>query len=154
MGLVTQQKMAFGFETVFSDWRPQCDGTIASKIDTIKSLQQEGYFVVLLFVGLASLQISVARVSPRKQQGGHDVPLARLKDRFPRTRLAISEAAPIADMTLMFDNSLDVTKAFRLARVQRGPAVLYDCRHPEYRVRRDLRGTAGLWLDAVCPRKA
>jgi predicted ABC-type ATPase len=107
MGLITERKMAFGFETVFSDWRPQPAGSVRSTIDTIKALQEQGYLVVLIFVGLARLQISIGRVDTRKQQGGHDVKLAKLRARFPRTRRAVSQAAPSADMMVMFDNSLD-----------------------------------------------
>lgn len=66
-------------------------------------LQVAGYFVVLLFVGLSSAQLSVLRVETRKEQGGHGVPLNKLNTRFPRTQRAVGFAAPMADMTLMFD---------------------------------------------------
>ncbi|MEO7207165.1 MAG: hypothetical protein ABI145_10325 [Steroidobacteraceae bacterium] len=69
----------------------------------IKMLQVAGYFVVLLFVGLSSAQLSVLRVETRKEQGGHGVPLNKLNTRFPRTQRAVGFAAPMADMTLMFD---------------------------------------------------
>jgi hypothetical protein len=56
----------------------------------------------------------------RKEQGGHSVPLDKLQSRFPRTQLAVGHAAPLADMTLMFDNSRSSEKAFALVRAQRG----------------------------------
>jgi predicted ABC-type ATPase len=68
-------------------------------------MQDAGCFVVLLFVGLTSSDISVFRVLTRQQQGGHGVPLEKLQDRFPRTQAAIGHASTQADMTLMFDNS-------------------------------------------------
>ena len=57
--LVMKQSMPFAFETVFSYWQLQDDGTYASKADNIIAMQAAGYFVVLLFVGLTSPQLSV-----------------------------------------------------------------------------------------------
>ena len=54
MGLIMDQGMSFAFETVFSHLDKQADGTIRSKTDTIVTLQEHGYFVILLFVGLAN----------------------------------------------------------------------------------------------------
>jgi len=100
-----EREMPFAFETVFSHWKKHPDGRIESKADIIKTLHAAGYFVVLLFVGLSAPELSVLRVETRKEQGGHGVPLNKLNSRFPRTQRAIGYAAPIADMTLMFDNS-------------------------------------------------
>ena len=55
MGLIMDQGMSFAFETVFSYFQRRPDGTFKSKIDTIAALQEHGYFVILLFVGLADL---------------------------------------------------------------------------------------------------
>lgn len=149
MGLVTEKRMAFGFETVFSHWRENPDGTIESKIDVIKSLQEKGYFVVLLFVGLVNVDMSILRVLTRTSQGGHDVPKQKLDERFPRTQKAVGHAAPLADMTLMFDNSRGLKEAFTLARVQQQDRVIYDCRNPAF-AGNNLRHVAALWLDKVC----
>ncbi|MES2482501.1 MAG: zeta toxin family protein [Pseudomonadota bacterium] len=147
--LVTSKKMSFAFETVFSYWEKQPDGSFKSKIELIENLQQAGYFVVLFFVGLANVDISMARVRQRRERGGHDVDKRKLKDRFPRTQKAIGHAAPLADMTVMFDNSLGIGQAFRVSRVQRKNAVLFDCRDPRYHIPSDLHIAATLWLDQV-----
>jgi predicted ABC-type ATPase len=149
VGLVMERKMPFAFETVFSHWRILSNGSVESKADIIKTLQAAGYFVVLLFVGLASAQLSMLRVETRKEQGGHGVPLNKLTTRFPRTQRAIGYAAPIADMTLMFDNSRTSDKAFALVRAQRGKRVLFDCRDPQYILDRSLRAVARPWLEKV-----
>lgn len=142
--------MAFGFETVFSHWKVLPDGTFQSKIDVITSLQAKGYFVVMIFVGLATVDVSILRVKTRVQKGGHSVELAKLFQRFPRTQRAVGRAAPIADITIMFDNSLDLTRAFELVRIQQKEQVLYDCRDPAYAADKDLRIMADMWLDKVC----
>ena len=148
-GLIMSQKMPFAFETVFSHWQVRADGTIESKADIITALQKSGYFVVLLFVGLTSADLSVLRVETRRQQGGHSVPKQKLKARFPRTQQAVRHAAPLADRTLMFDNSQRIDKAFSLVRAQRGRRVLYDCRSDPHA--RRLCRVASIWLNHVAP---
>ncbi|MES2887071.1 MAG: zeta toxin family protein [Pseudomonadota bacterium] len=147
--LVMERRMPFAFETVFSHWQPVPGGGHASKAQDIQAMQAAGYFVVLLFVGLASPDLSVFRVSTRKKQGGHDVPFDKLIDRFPRTQAAVGHAAPLADMTLMFDNSRGFAHAFSLVRAQRQHTVLFDARDPQYKTDPDLRTVAQLWLDRV-----
>jgi predicted ABC-type ATPase len=149
VGLVMERQMPFALETVFSHWKKLPDGRIESKADIIKTLRGAGYFVVLLFVGLASPQLSVLRVETRKEQGGHGVPLNKLTSRFPRTQRAVGYAAPLADMTLMFDNSRTADKAFALVRAQRGKLILFDCRDPQYILDRSLRAVARTWLERV-----
>lgn len=59
----------FPTETVFSHWQDRGDGAFASKIDRIRQLQQSGYFVLLLFVGLTDAQLSIGRVTTRVASG-------------------------------------------------------------------------------------
>lgn len=147
--LVTGRMMSFAFETVFSYWKELPDGTVKSKINVIEDLQKAGYFVVLFFVGLANVEISIARVRQRKELGGHDVEKDRLRTRFPRTQKAIRQAATVADMIVMLDNSLTPAEAFQLTRVQQNAAVLFDCRDTEYDAPAPLRVAASAWLDVV-----
>ena len=75
VGHALRAKVPFAFEMVFSHWQPRPDGSFASKIDRIREMQTAGYFVLLLFVGLASAQLSILRVATRGAEHGHDVPL-------------------------------------------------------------------------------
>ena len=143
--------MPFAFETVFSYLERQADGSYKSKVDTIVALQKAGYFVVLVFVGLASAELSILRVNTRRLQGGHDVPEEKLRQRFPRTQEAIRLAAPLADMTFMFDNSRAIDKAFSLVRVQARASVLYDCRDTTFSQEQELLDVASTWLSKVAP---
>ncbi|MDM4768264.1 toxin [Pelomonas sp. SE-A7] len=147
--LVMAKQIPFAFETVFSHWVDKGDGTYESKADDIVELQEAGYFVVLLFVGLATAGLSTARVQTRRQQGGHAVPVEKLVSRFPRTQLAIRHAAPLADMAIFFDNSRKPEEAFSLVRVQQKDKVLFDCRNEEYDVPDDLKNVAMTWLPKV-----
>jgi predicted ABC-type ATPase len=152
MGLAMDQGMPFAFETVFSYLEQRVDGKFESKVDIIRNLQKHGYYVVLLFVGLVSAELSILRVSTRKQKGGHDVPESKLRSRFPRTQQAIQMAASVADLTLMFDNSRDEKYAFTLVRAQRKNELLYDCRDTSFQQDPDLVKIAGMWLGNVAPR--
>lgn len=147
--LVMDQRMPFAFETVFSHWKPLPGGGHESKADDIRDMQKAGYYVVLLLVGLTSADFSVLRVSTRKQQGGHDVERAKLVSRFPRTQAAVGHAAPLADMTLMFDNSREEENAFTLVRAQKRRSVLFDARDPQFNVDPELRAVSDPWLEKV-----
>jgi len=151
MGLIMDQGMSFAFETVFSYLEDLKDGTYRSKIDTIVALQKHGYFVILLFVGLANSDLSIGRVKTRIEQGGHAVPEDKLRSRYPKTQKAIGMASRIADMTLMFDNSRGIEQAFSLVRAQKKSKVLYDCRDQQFRQDQELLSVASLWLSKVAP---
>lgn len=147
IGHAMAQKVAFATETVFSHWRRRADGSYESKIDTIKELQAAGYFVLLIFVGLANVGVSIGRVATRKSDGGHDVDGIKLRERFPRTQQAIHAAIPVANAALLTDNSHDPDHAFVLVRAQLGTQVLFD-------IRSDTKSVSPLiteWLDVVCP---
>jgi predicted ABC-type ATPase len=148
--LIMERKLPFALETVFSHWEHRPNGSYySSKIEEIQNLQQAGYFVVLLFVGLVSAELSFFRVQTRYEEGGHDVPQLKIFTRFPRTQAAVGAASLIADMTLMFDNSRTKRQAFTLTRAQRRSKVLYDCRDDSYLVGAELRAIAGVWLERV-----
>jgi len=79
--LAMGRRVNFAMETVFSHWKELPNGKIESKIDKIHQLQKEGYFVLLLFVGLMDARLSIARVKTRvsdTKTPGHDVPFDKL----------------------------------------------------------------------------
>ena len=140
-------QVPFATETVFSHWKIISRGKIESKIDRIKDLQAAGYFVLLLFVGLSDIQLSMARVFTRVLAGGHDVEEQKLRDRFPRTQLAIRAASIISDATVMMDNSRGVEDAFTVCRVQLRKKVLFDIRDGNEKVASEILA----WLDKISP---
>lgn len=138
-------KVPFAMETVFSHWAVSGDGKIESKIDLIRDMQRAGYFVLLLFVGLANAELSVLRVQSRIASGGHAVGTATLLRRFPRTQQAISEATKVADASVLVDNSRSPAEAFTICRVQVHGKTLYDIRNGSTP---DMIRT---WMSAVVP---
>jgi predicted ABC-type ATPase len=70
MGLAMDQGMSFAFETVFSYLEARPDGAFKSKIDVIHALQKHGYYVILLFIGLASAELSSCEFQLGNYKGG------------------------------------------------------------------------------------
>ncbi|MDQ2149881.1 zeta toxin family protein [Alcaligenaceae bacterium C4P045] len=140
------QKAPFAVETVFSHWKENADGTISSKLDLLRELQRAGYFVQLVFVGLSTVELSMARVLTRKAQGGHDVNPVRLRQRFPRTQRAINAALDMVDAAILVDNSRSKRTAFTPCLVRTRDTVIYDIRTSRTPVK-----AISNWLDIVAP---
>ncbi len=144
------QKVPFAMETVFSHWKKLPGGKIESKIDLVRQMQKAGYFVLLFFVGLSSVQLSIGRVLTRVATGGHDVDNEKLRTRFPRTQEAIKQALDVADAAILADNSGEERDAFTVCRVQVGGRQVYDCRN----VPGKSSQVVLQWLDVVSPHQA
>lgn len=107
---------SFIFETVFSD--PAGD-----KLSFLRQAQAQGYSVFLVFIGLDSPMLSMARVAQRVDRGGHDVPDEKLQARFPRTLENLKQAVSFVDLAVLFDNSR-IDEPFRfVAAYEHGQVV-------------------------------
>lgn len=71
----------------------------------LTAAQQAGYKATLVYVGLASADLSVQRVLDRVRQGGHAVPVTALERRYPDTLSKLARAILIAERSYVFDNS-------------------------------------------------
>jgi predicted ABC-type ATPase len=60
---------------------------------------------VLIGIGLASADLSRLRVGIRKASGGHDVPVERIYDRYPRVIENFHSGFRVASLGLLIDNS-------------------------------------------------
>jgi predicted ABC-type ATPase len=103
------QGESFVFETVFSD-------PVGDKLSFLKQAVQQGYAVVMCFIGIAGSGRSEERVAMRVSQGGHDVPTDKLAARFPRTMTNLKQAIRELPCVLVFDND-DLRIPFRLLAV-------------------------------------
>ncbi len=110
------QGESFVFETVFSD-------PVGDKIAFLERAGARGYTVVLCFIGIDGPEVSEERVAMRVLQGGHDVPLKKLKERYPRTLGNLGRAIRGVPHVLVFDNG-DMDRPFRMvARFETGTMV-------------------------------
>ena len=97
---------SFIFETVLSD-------PVGEKVDLLAGYAARGYEVVMIFIRIKDATTSIQRVSMRASQGGHDVPDAKLRARFKRTRANLARAIERLPNVLVFDNS-DLSHPYRL----------------------------------------
>jgi predicted ABC-type ATPase len=64
-----------------------------------------GIEVRLWYVGLENLELHIARVRARVQKGGHDIPEAKIRERYVASRWNLIELLPKLTELLVFDNS-------------------------------------------------
>jgi predicted ABC-type ATPase len=89
----------FSFETVFSH---------PTKLEFMQKARKAGYKCYLYFAAVSSPDISVARVRQRTQEGGHDVPEDKIRERYERTLENLATALTHAHRAYLFDNSTDM----------------------------------------------
>ena len=93
-----RQRQSFIMETVLSD--PH-----GAKLAFLQRAQVAGYRTVVIFIRIATPELSRARVMQRVASGGHDVPDAKILERFPRTLANARKALALADLGIVLDNS-------------------------------------------------
>lgn len=57
------------------------------------------------YCGLNSIELHIARVRARVRHGGHDIPEARIRERYDASRRNLCRILPSVDELLLFDNS-------------------------------------------------
>jgi predicted ABC-type ATPase len=112
--------VGFCTETVFSD--PH-----GAKVKFLEAARTRGFATFLVFIGLESVALSIARVHQRTRQGGHDISDAKLRARFPRTLANMRAAIPVVDEAFLFDNSSFDTPYRIVAVYEKGRLI---SRHP------------------------
>jgi predicted ABC-type ATPase len=94
-----QSGRKLSFETVFSH---------PSKINFMRRARDQGYKVYLYFVATEDPEINISRIKEvRIKQGGHDVPMDKIRSRYYRSLDLLYEAAQLTYQTFFFDNSED-----------------------------------------------
>ena len=91
-----------------------------SKLALIRDAQAERFRVVLYHISVRRPELSVSRVAQRVDEGGHDVPEDKIRERFERNQPLIREAVLLADHAFVYDNSGLNMPARRLIAFTRG----------------------------------
>ena len=77
-----------------------------SLIKTVRRAQDQGYFVTVVYLWLASPEIAIQRVAARVAAGGHDVPADVIRRRYHTGLQYFFEAyAPACDKWMLVDNT-------------------------------------------------
>ena len=89
---------SFTFETVLST---------ESKIDFLKTAQENGFRISVIYITTSDPDINVKRVEIRKKQGGHGVPKEKVYSRYEKSMRLMAEVIALADEVQVYDNSLE-----------------------------------------------
>jgi predicted ABC-type ATPase len=85
--------------------------TVETVLSTLKYLphlrnaKARGYRTGMVYVALATVDLNIARVRTRVEAGGHDVPEAKIRERWQRSHDNLVSLLPLLDELLVFDNS-------------------------------------------------
>ena len=102
------ERLDFAFETTLGA------STMPRLLDEAAN---KGTAVRVWYVGLASLELHIARVRARVRRGGHDIPEADIRRRFENSRLNLIHLMPRLDALRVYDNSAESDPSRGLAPV-------------------------------------
>jgi len=92
------ERRSIALESVFSD-------TKGHKLALLNEAKGKGFKTVLVFIGVDTPEICIARVMDRVEHGGHDVSDELIRTRFPRCFENLKAALEVVDLTILIDNS-------------------------------------------------
>lgn len=92
------EKFNFAFETTLGG------RTIVALLEKALSM---GIEVRIWYVGLNGPELHIARVRSRVKKGGHDIPEARIRERYVRSRLNLIQLLPQLTEVRVYDNSVE-----------------------------------------------
>jgi predicted ABC-type ATPase len=92
------ERLDFAFETTLGG------STITGLLARARS---EGIEVRVWFVGLGSPELHLARIRARVAAGGHDIPEAKVRERYTQSRLNLIRLLPHLTELILYDNSED-----------------------------------------------
>src|ERR671935_1980944 len=92
------ERLHFAFETTLGGH------TIAALLQKALAV---GIDVRIWFVGLSSPELHIARVRSRAARGGHDIPEARIGERYDQSRINLIELMPKVTELKVYDNSIE-----------------------------------------------
>jgi predicted ABC-type ATPase len=110
-----EKGISFTFETVMSH---------SGKVDLLKTAQVKGYRTYLYYIATEDPEINLARVRTRVREGGHDVPLEKVQERYERSLELLLDAIRATNRAYIFDNSRDGAQSIFIAEVTDGKDIV------------------------------
>ncbi|HYQ05337.1 MAG TPA: zeta toxin family protein [Polyangiaceae bacterium] len=110
-------------EACLRDRRSLAFETGPDKPEFVRRALALGYFVRIFFVGTERPEINAARVARRVLQGGHEVPIRKIVDRWGRSIANAASVAAEVDRFYVYDNSVDDRDAELVLRAADGRVV-------------------------------
>lgn len=79
----------------------------ANTIPELLAQASRSHDLVMLFCGLASAEMHLRRVRARVASGGHDIPVAKIRERWISSRMNLIRLMPLLARLQVFDNSAE-----------------------------------------------
>lgn len=105
---------SLAFETVFST---------LEKMEFVKRAKTAGFFTRLFFICTNDPSINAQRVALRVMEGGHDVPISKIINRYYRSIKNCVEITPLIDRAYFYDNSETDVDPLLMFRVTDGKII-------------------------------
>ena len=90
------ERKNFVFETVFSS---------QEKLDFLHKAKEADFFIRFFYVCTENPEINVLRITQRYLNGGHEVPISKIIDRYYKSLGLAAQAIPFVDRAYIYDNS-------------------------------------------------
>jgi predicted ABC-type ATPase len=95
-----------------------------------------GLSVQVWFVGLDRVELNIQRVRQRVKQGGHDIPVGKIRERYERAPLNLIRLLPHLAELWLYDNSIEADPWTGSAPA---PRLLMHCQHGSIQSPGDLK---------------
>ena len=89
---------SFNFETTLG-------GTTITRL--LAKVQADGLRIRIWYCGLSDAELHIARVRARVRRGGHDIPAAKVRERYDASRNNLCTLLPSLDELMLYDNSTE-----------------------------------------------
>ena len=109
-----EEKRSFAIETTLSG---------RFHLEAAQRAKSDGWNVGIVYIGLGTPTIAIARVRLRKIRGGHNVPPADVRRRYRRSLVNLASIYEIADRLVVLDNSSSRTPMKRMLETHRGQII-------------------------------
>jgi len=96
------ERLDFAFETTLG-------GSTLTRLLALAA--EKGAEVHVLYIGLASAELHLARVRSRVRAGGHDIPEGDIRRRYEHSRLNLIHLVPALASLRVYDNSAEADPA-------------------------------------------
>ncbi|MGF1543175.1 MAG: zeta toxin family protein [Parvularculaceae bacterium] len=90
------RRESFVTESVFSH---------PSKLEMLREAKARGFRIVVFHLHVSSADLAVARVEERVKEGGHPVPVRKIRERFDRNQELIRAGVAMGDQAMVYDAS-------------------------------------------------
>jgi predicted ABC-type ATPase len=118
-----EQERSFAVETTLSG---------RFHLGLVQRAKSRGWRVGIVYIGLSTPTVAIARVRLRKLRGGHNVPPADVRRRYRRSLVNLANICGIADRLVVLDNSSVRTPMNRLLETNRGEIIFRKRRLPKW----------------------